>query len=117
MTIRVGIMGYGNLGRGVECALKQNPDEPDPVGTDFFKTAESYGKCEVILYSPQHTVTLPDLSDAHVGKLVDLWCERSFSRWTPSTGADIPFNHLSVFAQNGHLVEQPPVQEGEDAVV
>ena len=26
MTIRVGIMGYGNLGRGVECALKQNPD-------------------------------------------------------------------------------------------
>ena len=25
MTIRVGIMGYGNLGRGVECALKQNP--------------------------------------------------------------------------------------------
>lgn len=26
MTIRIGIMGYGNLGRGVECAVKQNPD-------------------------------------------------------------------------------------------
>ena len=26
MSIKVGIMGYGNLGRGVECALKQNPD-------------------------------------------------------------------------------------------
>lgn len=26
MAIRIGIMGYGNLGRGVECALKQNPD-------------------------------------------------------------------------------------------
>ena len=26
MTIRIGIMGYGNLGRGVECALKHNPD-------------------------------------------------------------------------------------------
>ncbi len=26
MTIKVGILGYGNLGRGVECALKQNPD-------------------------------------------------------------------------------------------
>lgn len=26
MTIRVGIMGYGNLGRGIECAVKQNPD-------------------------------------------------------------------------------------------
>ncbi len=26
MSIRIGIFGYGNLGRGVECALKQNPD-------------------------------------------------------------------------------------------
>ena len=26
MSIRVGIFGYGNLGRGVECALRQNPD-------------------------------------------------------------------------------------------
>ena len=26
MSIKIGIMGYGNLGRGVECAIKQNPD-------------------------------------------------------------------------------------------
>ena len=26
MSIRIGILGYGNLGRGVECALRQNPD-------------------------------------------------------------------------------------------
>jgi len=26
MSIRVGIMGYGNLGRGIECAIKQNED-------------------------------------------------------------------------------------------
>ena len=26
MTIRIGIMGYGNLGRGVECAVRQSPD-------------------------------------------------------------------------------------------
>ena len=26
MSIRIGIMGYGNLGRGIECAIKQNPD-------------------------------------------------------------------------------------------
>ena len=23
---RIGILGYGNLGRGVECAIKQNAD-------------------------------------------------------------------------------------------
>lgn len=26
MSIRIGILGYGNLGKGVECAIKQNPD-------------------------------------------------------------------------------------------
>ncbi len=26
MAIRIGIYGYGNLGRGVECAIRQNPD-------------------------------------------------------------------------------------------
>ncbi|MDE6531778.1 MAG: diaminopimelate dehydrogenase [Lachnospiraceae bacterium] len=26
MKIRIGIMGYGNLGKGIECAIKQNPD-------------------------------------------------------------------------------------------
>ena len=26
MSIRIGIPGYGNLGRGVECAIRQNPD-------------------------------------------------------------------------------------------
>ncbi len=26
MAIRIGILGYGNLGRGIECAVKQNPD-------------------------------------------------------------------------------------------
>ena len=26
MKIRIGILGYGNLGRGIECAVKQNDD-------------------------------------------------------------------------------------------
>ena len=26
MTIKIGILGYGNLGRGIECAVKQNSD-------------------------------------------------------------------------------------------
>ncbi len=26
MSIRVGILGYGNLGKGFECAITQNPD-------------------------------------------------------------------------------------------
>lgn len=57
-------------------ALSEQPPEPDAVANDFFQTAPAYGKCEVILYSPGHTITLPELSDAHVEKLVNLWCER-----------------------------------------
>ncbi len=57
-------------------ALSQTPPTPDDVANDFFKTAEGYGKCEVILYSPHHTQTLKELSNDHMKKLVDLWCER-----------------------------------------
>ena len=57
-------------------ALSQNPPEPDDVATDFYKVRKSHGKCEVVLYSPDHHGTLKELSDEHIRKLVDLWVER-----------------------------------------
>ena len=57
-------------------ALSENPPVPDDVETNIYKTAPSYGKCEVVLYSPEHTVTLPELPVPHIRKLVDLWTER-----------------------------------------
>ncbi len=57
-------------------ALSQNPPVPDDIANDFFKTADSYGKCEVILYSSNHTITVPELPVDHLKKLVDLWGER-----------------------------------------
>lgn len=57
-------------------ALSKNPPVPDDVETNIYKTAPSYGKCEVVLYSPEHTVTLPELPVPHIRKLVDLWTER-----------------------------------------
>ena len=57
-------------------ALSQTPPTPDDVANDFFKIKEAYGKCEVILYSPDHTITLPELPTDHIKKLVDLWVER-----------------------------------------
>ncbi len=57
-------------------ALSQAPPEPDAVATDFYHTKEAYGKCEVILYSPDHTVTLPELPVSHIEELVELWTER-----------------------------------------
>lgn len=57
-------------------ALMLNPPEPDDVATEFYKVAPAYGKCEVILYSPDHYTSLPKLSVSHIRKLVDLWCNR-----------------------------------------
>ena len=80
-------------------ALRGDPPEPDDVGTDFFKTAPCYGKCEVILYSPEHTVTVPQLSDGHMRKLVDLWCERF-----AALAADPKVKYVFVFENRGEAV-------------
>lgn len=80
-------------------ALSQNPPAPDKLQTDFYKTAEAYGKCEVILYSPQHIVTLPELSSDHLKKLVDLWTER-FN----VLKQDEKIKYIFIFENRGELV-------------
>ncbi len=80
-------------------ALSQDPPVPDDVATDFFKTAEAYGKCEVILYSPDHTTTLPELSEDHVKKLVDLWTERFIS-----LSGDKRIKYVFIFENRGEVV-------------
>lgn len=56
--------------------LSQDPPKPDDIGSEFYKTDESYGKCEVILYSPEHFGKFYELSLSHIEKLVNLWKER-----------------------------------------
>lgn len=80
-------------------ALSPNPPAPDDVATDFFETAPAYGKCEVILYSPQHTVTLPELPTRHIRKLVDLWVERF-----RALSADEKVKYVFIFENRGELV-------------
>ncbi len=80
-------------------ALSQNPAEPDDVATDFFKVKPSYGKCEVILYSPGHTVTMPELSDSHMKKLVNLWCERF-----QVISSDEKIKYVFIFENRGDVV-------------
>lgn len=80
-------------------ALSQNPPPPDDVANDFFHTAQCYGKCEVILYSSGHTVTLPELSDRHVRKLVDMWCQRF-----EAISADERIKYCFIFENRGDVV-------------
>lgn len=80
-------------------ALSLEPPLPDSVPTEFYKMKEAYGKCEVILYSQQHTVTLPELSVEHVKKLVDLWTERF-----TEISKDEKIKYIFIFENRGELV-------------
>lgn len=57
-------------------SMSQNPAEADPVANSFFKTAPSYGKCEVVLYSSDHNGSLKDLGPDELNELVNLWKNR-----------------------------------------
>lgn len=80
-------------------ALSETPPEPDGVATDLYRTAEAYGKCEVILYSPEHNAKLYELSDAHMRKLVELWVERF-----DAMRADERIKYVFIFENRGEEV-------------
>ncbi|MCK5811712.1 MAG: galactose-1-phosphate uridylyltransferase [Clostridiales bacterium] len=80
-------------------ALSPTPPIPDEVETSIFKVLPSFGKCEVILYSPEHTVTLPQLSIFHVKKLVDLWTERYIE-----IAKDEKVKFIFIFENRGEVV-------------
>ncbi len=80
-------------------ALTQNPPKPDDVATDFYKVKPSHGKCEVILFSPDHHGTLKELSDEHMKKLVELWCERF-----KAMSEDKKIKYVFIFENRGDVV-------------
>ena len=57
--------------------LSHSPEPANTKGNNqILKAADAYGKCEVILYSPEHIAKLYELSDEHVLKIVELWTDR-----------------------------------------
>ncbi len=80
-------------------ALSDNPPEPDDVATSLFRVAPSYGRCEVILYAPEHTKTVPELSDAHVKTLAELWREIF-----DDLKKDEKIKYIFIFENRGELV-------------
>lgn len=83
-------------------ALSVNPPVPDDVDKSvngIYQTKECYGKCEVILYSPDHTATLPELSCAHIEKLINLWKERF-----DELSKDEKIKYVFIFENRGEAV-------------
>src|SRR5687767_1702741 len=57
--------------------LSQTPGIPDLDSSHLYKVEENYGRCEVILYSSDHSTSLPQLSEAHIYKLINIWAART----------------------------------------
>ncbi|MEG1773957.1 MAG: galactose-1-phosphate uridylyltransferase, partial [Oscillospiraceae bacterium] len=66
---------------------------------DLFRTMPSYGRCEVLLYSPDHHGTVAGLSDAHIHKLSAMWRE-VFSEMK----ADPAIRYVFIFENKGAVV-------------
>ena len=52
------------------------PPEPAIEGDDFYRVERSRGRCDVVLYHPDHNTSLPQLPLEHLVKLVKLWRSR-----------------------------------------
>lgn len=46
------------------------------LSTELYPTAPTVGKCDVVLYHPDHNTSLPQLSSEHIEKLIKLWQTR-----------------------------------------
>ena len=82
MSIRIGIFGYGNLGRGIECAIAQNPDmelvavftrrdpstvkinTPSAVVCHADRVADFVGKIDVMILCGGSATDLPEQTPA-----------------------------------------------------
>ena len=94
--------------------MNQEFSELSGFEKDIFQARSMYGKCEVILYHPNHTITLPELPESHIRKLVDLWQSRFqelsedpkikyiliFENRGPEAGVTMPHPHGQLYAFN-----------------
>lgn len=76
MKIRIGIMGYGNLGKGIECAVAQNPDM-ELVGV-FTRRA------------PETVKTLGGAMVYHVDKLLEMQDQIDVLMLCGGSATDLP---------------------------
>ncbi len=79
--------------------LSQNPPPSDNVANDFFKVKQSYGKCEVILFSSEHNASLREFSVPHITKIVDLWADRF-----TEISKDEKIKYVFIFENRGEMV-------------
>ncbi|MBX7180594.1 MAG: galactose-1-phosphate uridylyltransferase [Bacteroidia bacterium] len=79
---------------------------------EFYKASQAYGRCEVILYSPDHNAKMYDLANEKVEKIIQLWIAKNaefsldpklkyiypFENRGKEVGVTIPHPHGQLYA-------------------
>lgn len=73
--------------------------EPALAGDGFYKVRRCHGKCDVVLYHPDHHTSLPQLSLDHLVKLVRLW-RRRFTELKATPG----IRYVLIFENKGAVI-------------
>lgn len=79
--------------------LTENPPEPDEVGGGLYHTRKAVGKCEVILYTPDHYATIPYLPRSHMKQIVELW-----TKTFEELDQDAQHQYVMIFENRGEEV-------------
>jgi UDPglucose--hexose-1-phosphate uridylyltransferase len=80
-------------------SFSPNPPQPSVAPTELSAVAPASGRCEVVVYSDNHSLTLTDLGVARIRMLVDVWVDR----WA-ILGADPEINYVMPFENKGEIV-------------
>ena len=99
------------------------PDTPEArVDDPLFAAEHARGVARVICYSPDHALTMPELSPAAVRGIVDCWCEQSaelgatyrsvqvFENKGAMMGCSNPHPHGQIWA-TAHLPDEPATED------
>jgi len=75
------------------------PPEPAVEATALYPVAPARGRCEVVVYSDDHTATFADLDLDRIRLLVDVWADRA-----EILGGDPPIAYVMPFENKGETV-------------
>jgi UDPglucose--hexose-1-phosphate uridylyltransferase len=78
-------------------ALMQDTPPAPPATDPLYEVMDARGTSRVICFSPDHAKTLPELSPAAIGGIVDTWCEQ-----TEELGAR--YRWVQVFENKGAMM-------------
>ena len=80
-------------------SFSPNPPAPDIEGSGLLGVKPAAGRCEVLVYSDDHTKTMADLSIERVRMLVDIWTDR----WVV-IGSEREVSYVMPFENKGEVV-------------